>query len=173
VNGDGYADIVVGAPGEQPRIAIYLGGPNGPSGTPAIYGDPSGSAPSLSYLSFNFGEAVSGAGDVNSDGFDDVIVGAPIVSGYKGVAYLYFGSAAGLVDAPVRIEVPGSNSFGQAVSGAGDVNGDGFSDVLIGMPEGDLSSGRTYVYFGSATGLTNSVALASPGSRAGFGFALR
>ena len=106
----------------------------------------------------HFGEAVANAGDVNGDGFDDLIVGAPGVDGGgtdRGAAYVYLGSATGLVtgsevrlDAPLTMDGVGG---GSAVAGAGDLNGDGFADVVVGAPTS--SSGWVFVYYGSATGI--------------------
>jgi hypothetical protein len=104
------------------------------------------------------GSDVSGAGDVNGDGFDDVIVGS---SGYdggqsnEGAAFLFLGSAAGIADGAVesafsRMEGDQSGAFlGYSVSRAGDVNGDGADDVLvgaIGYDMGQNNEGAAFVY---------------------------
>ena len=111
------------------------------------------------------GYSVSGAGDVNGDGFDDVIVGASCADPngiYSGESYVVFGSDAGF-DATLELSsLNGSNGFilkgiaaydnsGHSVSGAGDINGDGFDDLIIGAPYADSSgvySGESYVVFG-------------------------
>lgn len=124
VNGDGYVDIVVGAPGSEPNGAY------------------SGSAQVVSVIDGNvlythdgvagalFGRAVSGAGDVNQDGYGDYIIGgkgedtgrARVFSGVDGsLIYLLDGGA-------------GSDEFGDAVGAAGDVNNDGYADVIVGDP---------------------------------------
>jgi hypothetical protein len=121
-----------------------------------------------------FGGSVGTAGDVNGDGFSDVIVGA---GGFdngqpdEGRAYVYLGSAAGLSFAPAWIAE--SNNAGAALGGsvgtAGDVNGDGFSDVIVGAPfytNGESAEGRAFVYLGSAVGLSPNPAWTAESSQA-------
>ncbi|MEM1057474.1 MAG: integrin alpha, partial [Bacteroidota bacterium] len=152
VNGDGYADLIVGAPENDAgglnsgRAYVYFGGP-GSGVTPDLIltGETSGD---------NFGAAVASAGDVNGDGYDDVIVGAPESNGRglnAGRAYVYFGGPT--ADAIADVIIAGSflDQLGTSVSGAGDVNGDGFADVIVGVPFDDVgasNSGRARVYFG-------------------------
>lgn len=143
VNGDGYADVLVGAPlnGGFGRTYLYHGGPGGLNNSPALV--LSGSPGSL------FGFSVFKAGDHNCDGFSDVVIGAP----GEDRAYVYPGTSTGLDPTPVVLNAPiTGGSFGSAVSTAGDVNGDGFSDIIIGAP--DLSNGQAlegafYIYHGN------------------------
>jgi hypothetical protein len=125
-----------------------------------------------------FGSAVARAGDVNGDGFPDVIVGAPKYDGAAGVdcgkAFVYYGSAAGFPSVPswtAEGELE-TSEFGTSVASAGDVNGDGFDDVVVGAPyyRTDTTSypwegpGRIYVYLGSAQGLSPTAAFAAEGT---------
>jgi FG-GAP-like repeat len=90
VNGDGYADVIVGAPSESMTVGIahvYLGSAAGLASTPAVTLNPPGGQYS------DFGSSVASAGDVNGDGYGDVIVGA---NGASGGVYVYLGSATGL-----------------------------------------------------------------------------
>ena len=96
-----------------------------------------------------FGWSVSNAGDINGDGFDDVIVGAP-GAGLSGNGYVVFGKASGFEAALNLSSLDGNNGFrldgiagGNSVSNAGDVNGDGFDDVIIGAPSADASGDRS------------------------------
>ncbi len=160
-NGDGFGDVVVGAPywngvaASEGRAYLYLGSAAGLGATPAWTADPTDQANAL------FGVSVASAGDVNGDGFGDVVVGAPFWDGVatdEGRAYLYLGSATGLGATPAWTADPTdtSASFAGSVASAGDVNGDGFGDVAV---SGDYWSGagvyegRAYLSIGSATGL--------------------
>jgi len=108
-----------------------------------------------------FGISVAGAGDIDADGFDDVIVGASEFDGGlldEGKVFVYRGTAGGLV---LHAEMEGNlvdAEFGRAVAGGCDVNGDGFDDIIVGAPFYDNpenAEGRVFVYIGSATGLAN------------------
>ncbi len=153
VNNDGYSDVVVGAYSENlkgfdiGRTYIYLGGPAMDNIADIIF---SGET-SLDY----FGYSVAGAGDVNQDGFSDVIIGAygnKASGDFTGRAYLYFGGANmdNIADVVFTGE-SGYTYFGYSVSGAGDVNNDGFSDVIVGTEwnaAGAIEAGRAYLYLG-------------------------
>ena len=130
VNGDGYADVIVGAGGYSSntgRAYVYHGGPSGLSASPAFTA--TGEGPD----NF-FGVAVAGAGDVNGDGYADVIVGACGYSSYTGRAYVYHGGPGGLSASPAFSATGAAtgDGFGFSVAGAGDVNGDGYADVIVG-----------------------------------------
>ena len=107
----------------------------------------------------NVGYTVSSAGDLNDDGWDDVVVGAPYDTGLvaaEGVVYVFHGSAGGLSLVPDQTLSAGQKGarFGWSVSTAGDVNDDGLDDLLVGAPEYDNGEyqvgkvGRVYLYLG-------------------------
>ncbi len=153
VNGDGYADIVVGAyavMSSTGRAYVYVWSATGLATAPTTtLTGPDGANGS-------FGVSVASADDVNGDGYGDLVVGAQVVMSNTGRAYVYLGSAAGLITTPATtLTGPdgASGSFGASVASAGDVNGDGYSDLVVGAP-GVLSSvGRAHIYLGSASGL--------------------
>jgi hypothetical protein len=165
VNGDGYDDVVVGAPNyfevghphDEGRAFVYYGSENGLSPHPD-WVTAGGQANSY------YGVSVDAAGDVNGDGFDDVIVSASQYDNGEtdeGRAYVYLGSTSGLSLEPAWVfennEVRAC--LGGAVSTAGDVNNDGYDDVLVGQAHNQCwdypssTIGRAYGFYGSASGL--------------------
>jgi Secretion system C-terminal sorting domain/FG-GAP repeat len=184
VNGDGYSDLLIaseffndGANTNEGRVFVYNGAATGVSPTASYVLDDADQS------SAAFGRSVASAGDVNGDGYSDVIVGAFQYNASftdDGAAFIYHGSATGLATSP-NVILTGSNQlnsrFGQSVASAGDVNGDGYSDVIIGAHWYDdganSDEGRAYIYYGSPTGVPNTVAQTlDDGNQAGgqFGF---
>ncbi len=121
----------------------YRGAPTITSEYPSLLTSPAvetkipNSAPAWLPSAVQFGILVSTAGDVNNDGYSDVIVGAPLYdNGHtdEGRIYVYYGSSNGLSDTADRISESNQAGawFGVYVSTAGDVNGDGYSDIIAG-----------------------------------------
>jgi len=173
VNNDGYDDVIIGAPdfdnGEYNEGAafVYLGSVAGLSDTPSwqAEGDQADA---------HFGFSVSTAGDVNNDGYDDVIIGAWAYGNGEideGAAFVYLGSVAGLAATPLW-QAEGDQAdahFGFSVSTAGDVNNDGYDDVIIGAPDfdfGEYNEGAAFVYLGSVAGLATSPSWQAEGGQA-------
>ena len=121
-----------------------------------------------------FGYSVATAGDVNGDGFSDVIVGAIWFDNGQtdeGRAFVYHGSASGLGLCPAWTAEGDQASalFGYSVATAGDVNGDGYSDVIVGAVQydnGQTDEGRAFVYHGSSSGLATSAAWTAESNQA-------
>ena len=160
VNGDGYDDVVVGAhcydndEHDEGRACLYMGSASGLSTTPSWTAEGN-------QADAHFGMSVASAGDVNGDGYDDVVVGADLYDNgekHEGRAFLYVGSASGLSTTPSWM-AEGNQAeglFGGSVASAGDVNGDGYDDIVIGAYcwNGDtIQEGRAYLYAGSSSGL--------------------
>ncbi len=181
VNGDGYDDVVVGAPGydretaDEGAVYLFTGSPDGLGSTPAwtVYGGQAGAG---------FGSAVGSAGDVNDDGYDDVVVGAPDYDGAQtgsGGAFLFYGSAAGLA-ATAGWTFFGDQEYGRlgaTVGAAGDVNGNGYDDVVVGAPEMTMNyshEGVVLLFCGAAGGLSSAPCWSAGGGKAdtGFGFSV-
>jgi hypothetical protein len=160
VNGDGFADVIVGAEGYSTSAGtayVYHGGASGPSSTH----DWIGIGPTSNV---RFGASVAGAGDVNGDGYGDIIVGAPGLLTNTGAAYVWHGSSSGLAigDDWVEAGAAAGDLFGASVAAAGDVNGDGYGDIIVGAPGAD--AGGVYAYYGAETGLGDSADWSAGGS---------
>ena len=161
VNGDGKSDVIIGAPyydngqNDEGRAYVYYGSSAGLSGAANWTAESNQSGA-------NFGISLSSAGDVNNDGYSDVIIGANLYDNGQtdeGRVFAYFGSPTGLSGADnwtAESNQSGAN-FGISLSSAGDVNNDGYSDVIIGanlFDNGQNNEGRAFVYYGSITGLS-------------------
>jgi Divergent InlB B-repeat domain/FG-GAP repeat/FG-GAP-like repeat len=170
VNGDGYSDVIVGAPYYTNSDGIFSGGAfvyygsaHGLSASPdVVLAGTKSDVPGGVFGSSWFGSAVGTAGDVNGDGYSDVIVGAPTypvspVIDHSGEVLLYYGSASGISPTPSFV-IYGKNRgdwTGSTVGTAGDVNGDGYSDIIFHGSQ-DYHQDTIYVYYGSPSGITTS-----------------
>ncbi|MCC5630048.1 tandem-95 repeat protein [Nostoc sphaeroides CHAB 2801] len=181
-NGDGFDDLIIGAFNANPNGKLYAGE------SYVVFGSSGGFGASLNLSSLDgsngfvinginrsdrSGSSVSNAGDFNGDGFDDLIIGAPVANSNgkynAGESYVVFGNSSGFGRVLELSDLNGSNGFiikgidvvgysGASVSSAGDINGDGFDDLSIGATvysRGPVSSnGERYVIFGFATTTT-------------------
>jgi len=194
INGDGTDDLLIGANGADPNDTS--------SGSSyVVFGHSSAFASVIDLSSLNgstgfrldgvtksdrSGGAVSAAGDVNGDGIDDLMIGAPFADPHgssSGSSYVVFGRSAAFAPAIDLSSLNGStgfrldgtallDQFGRAISAAGDVNGDGIDDLLIGAQgadsNGSASPGSSYVVLGSNTGFASVMALSSLDGTTGF-----
>jgi len=176
VNGDGYADLIIGVPygtsggAVSGEAYVVFGKANGFENIDLTSLDEEdGFMIQGDTESDRAGASVSGAGDVNGDGYADLIVGATGVevggSDFAGAAYVVFGKADGFENIDLT-SLGAEDGFiiwgdsapdraGFSVSGAGDVNGDGFADLIVGARNGNdggADAGEAYVVFGRADG---------------------
>ena len=186
INGDGMDDLI---------IAAAFASPNGNSSGEScvVFGSSNGFASSLELSALTGGNgfvlngvtaddfsgfSASGAGDINGDGVDDLIIGAygadPNES-LSGENYVVFGASSGFAASLELSALDGSNGFvlngialndfsGVSVSGAGDINGDGVDDLIIGADHAEpngINSGESYVVFGASSGFASSLELSA------------
>ena len=195
-NGDGFDDVIIGAPfaNQYGGYYTYSGG-----ASYVVYGKASGFDATMNLSSLDgsngfrldgsgsgrSGTGVNSVGDINGDGFDDVLIISQPVSRYGAIldlSYVVFGKASGF-DATMNLSsLDGSNGFrligGYSYSGsqfnvnsAGDINGDGFDDVIVGALYTDYNgtnSGSSYVVFGKASGFDAALDLSNLDSNSGF-----
>ncbi len=157
VDGDGQDDLLVGAPAER--------------GTVYLVTDPGSGQASLSTAEAtwagelgdgNAGTSLAASGDTDGDGFPDILVGAPYVDGPssdEGSAYLVLGTHIDITDLSdadaILVGEANSDLAGQALAGPGDVDGDGYDDLLVGAPGHDslaTDDGAAYLLLGPTTG---------------------
>ncbi len=183
VNGDGLADVTIGAPyaGNNSR--------NDSGSSYVIYGSAASTNLDLDSLTSSrgfridgatdfdqSGWSVSGAGDVNGDELDDIIIGADFARNSSGSSYVVYGNASSTnldLDSLTssrgfRIDGDGADDHsGNSVSGAGDVNGDGLSDVIVGAygahNNSRIDSGSSYVIYGNSSGVNLDLASLNAG----------
>lgn len=158
LDGDGYSEVIVGAPEQDDSgsVIVYPGSAFG-----VVADSPKQLRPPAPNAGEHFGIALS-TGDLNADGYSDLIVAAPNqpnkADAAVGEVYVYLGSSAGLKSTPdLTLGAPegqAGGQFGLAIDAESDINGDGLADLVIGAPGLDVATedtGRAYVYLGHAT----------------------
>jgi hypothetical protein len=133
LDNDGYTDLVVGKP-DANKAFVYFGGPSFDGYSDVDIDDHTGEA--------SFGSSVANAGDLNNDGYADLVIGAPDVN----KAFVYYGGPSfdGNSNVDIADHTVGVTSFGSSVANAGDLNNDGYADLVVGKPDAN----KAFVYFG-------------------------
>ncbi len=158
LDGDGYGDVAVAFQG---TVSVYYGSSTGLAASPRTTLDGSdangGTAPA------GFGGSIAGAGDVNGDGLADLIIGA------TDQAFIYLGGKSKLTPlAPLKPAAANDLLDTRAVAGIGDINGDGYPDVMISGTSTTNKTNAAFVFLGGAAQMTQGQVLVGP---AGTGFA--
>jgi hypothetical protein len=148
VNGDSYPDVIVRG---GTRVQIHYGSASGLSVAPSWTADPS----AIESQNFN---PVAGAGDVNNDGYDDILVSDFVSATSRGRVHLYLGSGSEPTATPAMTLVSPlpAGGYGNGIAGVGDVDGDGYEDVVIGAnawSNGQNGEGRAFLHRGGPAGL--------------------
>lgn len=166
INADGYEDVVIGAPNsdaggglaaDRGEAYVFLGGADGIANCDVETCAPTATIRGIA--DFNrLGSSVASAGDVNGDGYSDVLIGVPTGAGAVGQALLFYGGTlAGSLSANDADEVVEgavlNDNVGFSVAGAGDINVDGYDDLLVGAPATIGMNGRSLFYLGAAQGI--------------------
>ncbi|HEY5138308.1 MAG TPA: VCBS repeat-containing protein, partial [Methylococcales bacterium] len=175
VNGDGRSDFLVTARsftnGQVNEGAAYLYYGTGTGAMPAT----PGWAYESNSANAEFGHSASAAGDVNNDGYDDIVITADGYDTFRGKIYLFLGSPAGLSKTPAWTYTnsagAANQNLGQSIAGAGDINGDGFDDIIVGAhyysETGLVHEGAAFVFYGNASGFSSSPDWTIKGGMAG------
>jgi hypothetical protein len=160
VNGDGYADLAVEAPGWYGKVHIFHGSPSGIPDTDLAAGDLS----DTTIVSAGGGELGSSVtfGDVNADGYADLAIGARIYGNFQGRAYIFYGSSTGIADTNLRTGESADTTLTGAVGGFGfgyklafgDANGDGYADLAVAACW-SFFQGYVYIFHGGAAGIAD------------------
>ncbi len=164
LNRDGYADIAIATVVDAThganagRVDVYFGGPNGPRAPISFFG---------SAANESLGVAIAPAGDVNGDGYDDLAIGAPGWSNDQGRILIVYGH--GFTTASLPGDTGPHAGFGTSLAGRGDVDGDGYADLAIGVPQGlpGLLWGLVEIRRGGPSGLESSPSQALIGANTG------
>ena len=166
VDGDGYDDFAVASPlfdnpdTDEGMVWVFYGSSSGPQATAWIGESNQNGA--------YFGYSINGLGDVNADGYDDLIVGANYYNSLKGAIFVWYGSANGLNSGvsgdPSNADWKAVNTietgFGIYSGSPGDVNDDGYDDVIasdLHYPSSSDRKGTVFLWYGSAAGVNHGV----------------
>ena len=169
INGDGYDDIIIGAPyansGAGAAYVLFGKGFGFTNVNLKTLDSAQGFSIYGALTSDYIGLSVNGAGDINGDGFDDIIIGSlKMNSNYRGDAYVIFGKSSDFSDVYIAtmsldqgFTIIGNtvNPSGCSVSSAGDVNGDGYADILIGSSSAEGAGQISYLIYGKSTAFSN------------------
>lgn len=154
VDGDGYADIAIGAYeydspplfNDAGKLYVYYGGPSGPGAT--------ANWTRIGSTSDYLGFSVGAAGDVDADGYSDLAAGARGASGAAGALRVYYGGNGGLPGTSLLVTASTALNFGASVASI-DRNGDGFSDVAVGSDLTTGNDGRVWIAHGNRGGASD------------------
>jgi hypothetical protein len=176
VNNDGYGDALIGGEGQSMYVIYGKSGGFATSVTLSTLNGTNGFEARGGATTDNVGNFGLGLADINGNGYNDIIMAAPVANATKGYIYVFYGSSTPFASTFNLSSVDGTNGFridgvsgytGSAVE-TGDINGDGYKDIIIGAWNYNTGTGAAYVIYGKSASFGTTLNLSTLNGTNGF-----